>query len=106
MEGINNITRKLKVDKSATIAYLGGSVTGGFGSSNAAELSWRALSGKHFIKRFPEAEINLINAGIGGTGSGYGLFRLERDVLKYNPDLVFIEFAFNFHNSPRKNILS
>ncbi len=95
MNKLNNITKKLKEDKKATIVYLGGSVTGGFGSSNAAELSWRALSGKHFKECFPDAEINLVNAGVGGTGTGYARFRLENDVLAHNPDLVFIEFAIN-----------
>ena len=92
---LNNITKKLKEDKKATIAYLGGSVTGGFGSSNAAELSWRALSGKHFKEKFPEAKINLVNAGVGGTGTGYARFRLQKDVLNHNPDLIFIEFSIN-----------
>ncbi len=92
---LNNIVRKLKADKKATIVYLGGSVTGGFGSTNANELSWRALSGKHFKEQFPDADINLINAGVGGTGTGYARFRLQKDVLDHNPDLVFIEFSIN-----------
>ncbi len=92
---LNNIIKKLKEDKKATIVYLGGSVTNGFGSTNANEFSWRALSGKHLKKNFPDAEINLINAGVGGTGTGYGRFRLVNDVLYHNPDLVFIEFSIN-----------
>lgn len=92
---LNNIVRKIKEDKKATIVYLGGSVTGGFGSSNAAEFSWRALSGKYLKEQFPEAELNLINAGVGGTGTGYAKFRLTNDVLSHNPDLIFIEFSIN-----------
>ena len=92
---LNNIVKKLKEDKKATIVYLGGSVTNGFGSTNGNELSWRALSGKHLKKNFPDAEINLINAGVGGTGTGYARFRLEKDVLSHNPDLIFIEFSIN-----------
>lgn len=95
MKELNNIVKKLKEDKKATIVYLGGSVTGGFGSSNANELSWRALSGKHLKECFPDAEINLINAGVGGTGTGYARFRLQNDVLSHNPDLIFIEFSIN-----------
>lgn len=95
MEQLNNIRRKLKQEKKATIAYLGGSVTGGFGSTNAAEYSWRALSGKHFTECFPNAEINLVNAAVGGTGTGYARFRLKKDVLDHNPDLIFIEFSIN-----------
>lgn len=92
---LNNVIRKLKEDKKATIVYLGGSVTGGFGSSNASQFSWRALSGKHFVEQFPDAEIKLVNAGVGGTGTGYARFRLQKDVLDHNPDLVFIEFSIN-----------
>ncbi len=92
---LNNTVRKLKTDKKLNVVYLGGSVTNGFGSSNAAELSWRALSGKHLQEQFPDAEINLFNAGVGGTGTGFARFRLKTDVLDKNPDLVFIEFSIN-----------
>ncbi len=95
MKELNNIVKKLKEDKKATIVYFGGSVTGGFGSSNGNEFSWRALTGKHFKESFPDAEINLVNAAIGGTGTGFGRFRLENDVLSHNPDLIFIEFSIN-----------
>lgn len=92
---LNNTVRKLNVDKKLNVVYLGGSVTNGFGSSNSNELSWRALSGKYLKEQFPDAEINLVNAGIGGTGTGFARFRLKTDVLNYNPDLVFIEFSIN-----------
>ena len=32
---------------------------------------------------------------MGGTGSDLGVFRLQHDVLRQRPDLVFIEFAVN-----------
>ncbi len=35
------------------------------------------------------------NAGIGGTGSVYGAFRVGAQVLSQNPDLLIIEFAVN-----------
>lgn len=95
MNKLNNITNKLKNQKKATVVYLGGSVTNGFGSTNANEKSWRALSGKYFKESFPDADITLVNAGVGGTGTGYARFRLQKDVLDYNPDLVFIEFSIN-----------
>lgn len=36
-----------------------------------------------------------INSGVGGTMSPYGRMRYEKDVLAYNPDLVFIEYNGN-----------
>ncbi len=39
------------------------------------------------------------DAGIGGTGSEYGLLRFTADVASEEPDIVFIEFAVNDRSS-------
>ena len=44
---------------------------------------------------FPKSKMIGINAGISGTGSDLGAFRVSEQLLKYKPDLVFIEFAVN-----------
>ena len=36
-----------------------------------------------------------LNAVISGTGSDLGAFRVSEQLLKYKPDLIFIEFAVN-----------
>ena len=36
-----------------------------------------------------------MNAGLSGTPSKLGILRLDRDVLAYEPDICFIEFAVN-----------
>lgn len=46
-------------------------------------------------KTFPQSAVFIQNSGLGGTGSDLGLFRLERDVIAYQPNLVFIEFSVN-----------
>ncbi len=43
----------------------------------------------------PTAQINLINAGIGGDSAPGGLARFDRDVAAFHPDLVVIGFALN-----------
>ena len=45
--------------------------------------------------QFPKSYVTMRNAGMSATGSELGVFRLERDVLSCQPDLVFIEFAVN-----------
>ncbi len=50
---------------------------------------------KMFFKIFPSAPLNIINAGILGTSAGFGLKRLERDVLRYSPNLVVVCFGLN-----------
>ena len=44
---------------------------------------------------FPHSETRLVNAGLGGTGSLSGAFRVQRDLLQAEPDVVIVEFAVN-----------
>lgn len=46
-------------------------------------------------QRLPGVQVSLRNAGWGATNSELGTFRLARDVLANDPDLVLIEFAVN-----------
>ncbi len=85
--GLPNFLTKVNHSDSIKVAYLGGSIT--------QQPGWRVYSLEWFKKRFPAVAFTEINAAIGGTGSDFGVFRLRDHVLKYNPDLVFIEFAVN-----------
>lgn len=44
---------------------------------------------------YPSVQFNIINSGISGDNACGGVNRLERDVLKYSPDLVVVGFALN-----------
>jgi lysophospholipase L1-like esterase len=85
--GLPNALHKLERGGEVRIAYLGGSITKSEG--------WRTMTEGWFREQYPQAEIEAINAGISGTGSALGVFRFERDVLRHDPDLLFIEFAVN-----------
>lgn len=87
-KGLPNFFAKVKEGKPVTIAYFGGSIT-------AAQGGWRERSLTWFQQQFPQANIKHINAGVGGTGSDLGVFRVKNDVINYKPDLVFVEFAVN-----------
>ncbi len=76
--------------KDINIVYIGGSITQGGGATG-----WVNLTGEYFKKKFGESNVTIHNAGVGGTGSDYGLLRFKRDVVDKNPDMVFIEFAVN-----------
>lgn len=91
---LNNAAYKLFRDEELTVAYIGGSVTDGTGVTNTKK-SWRELVGSWLQKAYPNAKINNVKASVGGTGSGFGMYRFDRDVLSCNPDLIFIEFAVN-----------
>ncbi|MEE1314396.1 MAG: GDSL-type esterase/lipase family protein [Faecalimonas sp.] len=90
-----NTYQSLTTDKNLKVAYMGGSVTFGTGSTNPEYTSWRALSAQWLREQFPDAQIDTIHAAIGATGSRLGLYRLEADVIAKQPDLLFIEFAIN-----------
>ncbi len=90
-----NTYYKLTTEKELNIVYFGGSVTAGYGASNADLTSWRGLASNWFATTFPNAKINNYNSSVGGSGSHHGAFRCENDVLEYKPDLVFVEFAMN-----------
>ena len=97
--GLPNFLSKAINGDSVKVAYLGGSIT--------AQNGWRVSSLDWFKQRFPKAQFTEINAAIGGTGSDFGVFRLKDHVLKFKPDLVFVEFAVNDGNtSPQKIIRS
>lgn len=64
---------------------LGGSITqGGDG--------W---IGPWLREQFPKSQVTLINSGMSATGSALGIFRAERDIIDYQPDLVAIEYCVN-----------
>ena len=86
-DGIATSLGKLRKGGAFTVAYFGGSITEG--------TSYRPPFTDWLRGAYPQAQIREINAGIGGTGSNLGVYRLERDVLAYDPDLVFVEFALN-----------
>lgn len=86
-DGIGNVLKKLSAGEKVKIAYMGGSIT--------AAQGWRVMSLEWFRKQYPQAEVEEICAALGGTGSDLGVYRLDREVLSKNPDLIFIEFARN-----------
>ncbi|MDF1813170.1 MAG: GDSL-type esterase/lipase family protein [Verrucomicrobiales bacterium] len=86
-DGLPNFRSKIKAGESVKIAYLGGSITAAGG--------WRIQSREWFQKQYPDAAFEEIHAAIGGTGSDLGVFRLQNDVLRHEPDLLFVEFAVN-----------
>lgn len=85
--GLPNFFAKATANAEIKVAYFGGSIT--------AQPGYRVQTLAHFAKLYPKAKFQEINAAIGGTGSDLGVFRLEQDVLKEKPDLIFVEFAVN-----------
>ena len=81
------VTTKLKKGKPLQIGFLGGSITFSEG--------YRSIITDMLQAKYPQSKISGINGGIGGTGSSFGAFRLYKDILRYKPGLIFVEFAVN-----------
>lgn len=99
-----DISRILKLFKKAgsgkdiTIAFLGGSITQGC-NSTVYEKCYVELVSKWFEEKFNNVKVEHINAGVGATGSLIGVHRAERQVIRKNPDLVFVDAAVNDDDS-------
>ena len=85
--GLPNVAARARAGQEVRVAFLGGSIT-------AAE-GWRVFVLEHLRREFPQAKFTEIFAAVSGTGSNYGAPRLQRDVLRHQPDLLFVEFAVN-----------
>ena len=89
-----------------TIAFLGDSVTQGcfevyYKNNGAIETvfdkrySYEAYVFELLCMLYPSATVNIINAGISGDRAPHGLTRLERDVLRHQPDLTVVCYGLN-----------
>ena len=86
------------------LAFLGDSVTQGCfepfrKTENQTDTAfdqnkaYHHLLGNMLSVLYPKVPVNIINAGIGGDSAPGGLRRIERDVLRYDPDLAVVCFG-------------
>lgn len=86
------LTSKLEAaenGESLTVAYLGGSITEGQNYSSPFS--------SYVKSTFANGSFKEVNAGLSGTSSVVGLVRCENEVIKNNPDIIFLEFSVNDH---------
>lgn len=92
---MQKVIERAKNGEELTLSFIGGSITEGY-TVNAAKC-YAANTYIWFMKRYGTNgdKVHYVNAGLSGTPSILGSFRLERDVLVNDPDVLFIEFAVN-----------
>lgn len=112
LEKLKQKNNEYHLKPTPTIVFLGDSVTHGCfelieGKDKPIEVicDFEAVYHNQLKKMlniiFPIAQINIINSGISGDTATGGLSRIERDVLKFNPDLVVICYGLNDSNKGR-----
>lgn len=86
--GLPHFFQKAAAKKPLLIGYIGGSITRG-------DEMYRDQSLQFIQRMFPDVKVEGLNAGVSGTGTDLGACRIHDQLLQYNPDLIFIEFAVN-----------
>jgi len=86
---------RAKAGARLNVVFFGASLTWGANASDPVETSYRAVMRDRFEQHYPAARFRFRDAAIGGPGSQLGVFRLDRDVLAHQPDLVFVDFTAN-----------
>ena len=94
---IQKVMERVARGEDITVGFLGGSITQGALASRQ-ENCYASLVYKWWSSQFPN--VKFINAGIGGTTSQFGVARVEEDLLRYGPDLIFVEFSVNDDGNP------
>ncbi|MBQ5332466.1 MAG: SGNH/GDSL hydrolase family protein [Oscillospiraceae bacterium] len=77
-----------------TVGVIGGSITQGSLASNQANC-YAELFHSWWTEKFPDCEVDFVNAGIGGTNSYLGVHRVDEQLLSAEPDVVIVEFSVN-----------
>lgn len=109
------LKQKMDTGDAIKVLYLGGSITEGAfcyplsgtnkdgqsydytAMADAETYSWRALTYAWLKDNYEtqNGQFTMFNAAVGDTHSELAAYRLEENVLEYNPDLIFVEFAIN-----------
>ncbi len=82
---------KLESGAETTIVALGDSLTQGW----MVRKGYLDFLDEMLRERFPGSRFHLVNSGIPGDTAEGGLYRIRGDVLDFNPDCVFVQFALN-----------
>ena len=106
IEKLARKTRDIGGSEGVTIAFLGDSVTQGcfelYKKENdriETEFDKRYSYERYLFDilctLYPEATVNIINAGISGDTAPRGALRVDRDVIRHQPDLTVVCYGLN-----------
>lgn len=84
--------------KKILVGYFGGEVTNGEFMVNQKKNSWRAITTAWLQNYFSDCEVTEVNAALSYTDSKLGVYRIDKDLLSQNPDIVFLDFAADDEN--------
>lgn len=81
-------------DRPVRIVGFGDSITGVYYHTGGRR-AWPEMLGVALQRSYPNAQIEMINAGVSGGKTSSALDRIDTDVLAHEPDLVVVMFGMN-----------
>ncbi|OQW55638.1 MAG: GDSL family lipase [Proteobacteria bacterium SG_bin9] len=88
------IAKKLAAGEPVTIVAFGSSSTAGYGASSSA-FSYPNRLADQLRRKYPDADISILNQGVGGEDGPQMIARLQKSVIDNNPDLVIWQLGTN-----------
>jgi lysophospholipase L1-like esterase len=88
------VARKLHAGEPITIVALGSSSTAGYGTTSSA-YTYPSRLAEQLRRKYPRAQVTVINRGMGGQEVRQMMARLQSSVLDSNPDLVIWQLGTN-----------
>ena len=76
------------------IVGFGDSITGVYYHTGGRR-AWPEMLGLALQRAYPQAQVQVVNAGVSGGNTTSGLARIDQDVLRHQPDLVVVMFGMN-----------
>lgn len=93
---VGKFLKRARAGENLTVLGFGGSITAGAGLiSTKEDISYGKKVTNWLEQKYPQSNFKYINAGLSGTNLTYSVFRVKEDVLKYNPDLVILDYSVN-----------
>ncbi|WEK37692.1 MAG: SGNH/GDSL hydrolase family protein [Candidatus Pseudobacter hemicellulosilyticus] len=86
--GLPHFMARLEKKAPVVIGYIGGSITQG-------NTGYRPQLSKWIQQQYPHVKMRWLNAGVSGTGTDLAACRIQEQLLRHQPHLVFVEFAVN-----------
>ncbi|QPF91494.1 SGNH/GDSL hydrolase family protein [Bradyrhizobium commune] len=94
MGSLPHVAGKLVAGKPVVIVAFGSSSTAGYGASSP-DFNYPNRLAAQLRRKYPTADITVINAGIGGEDAPEMMKRLQKEVIDVHPDLVIWQVGTN-----------
>jgi lysophospholipase L1-like esterase len=93
--GFSGFDQRAQAGEHLNVVFFGCSLTWGANASDPSLTSYRAVVQRQLEEYYPNGHFRCFDGAIGGTNSILGVHRVDRDALRHDPDLVFVDFTAN-----------